>query len=111
MSVYGGEDTYRIVAADGGGVRVLMPGGFATTGIEECYPSGRAAAAAIAHAIRDGMPALAMLDETTSVPPDQPSTSSMTGQRPFAGRYDDCPRSRIACSTATPSVANCSRPL
>jgi len=79
MSVYESRDFYRIAAADGGGVRVLMPGGFVTTGLEECYPSGRAAAAAIADAIRDGMPALDVLDETTSVPPDQPSTSSMTG--------------------------------
>lgn len=72
MSVYEKQDVYRIVAADGGGVRVLMPGGLGTTGLEERYPSGRAAADAIADAIRDGMPALEVLDETTSVPPDQP---------------------------------------
>ncbi len=65
MSVYESRDLYRIVAADGGGVRVLMPGGLGTTGLEECYVSGTAAAAAIADAIRDGMPALEVLDETT----------------------------------------------
>lgn len=79
MSVYESQDAYRIVAADGGGVRVLMPGGLGTTGLEECYPSCAAAADAIADAIRDGMPALEVLDETASVPPDRPSTSSMTG--------------------------------
>ena len=78
MSVYETQDLYRIVAADGGGVRVLMPGGLATTALEEWYPSSTAAADAIAEAIRDGMPALEVLDETTSVPPGQPSTSSMT---------------------------------
>ena len=65
MSVYESAQVYRIVAADSGGVRVLMPGGLATTGLEECYPSARAAAAAIADAIKDGMPALEVLDETT----------------------------------------------
>ncbi|MHB9004464.1 MAG: hypothetical protein ACYC6C_10445 [Coriobacteriia bacterium] len=79
MSVYEKQDVYRIVAADGGGVRVLMPGGLGTTGLEECYRSGSAAVAAIADAIRDGMPALEVVDETTSVLPDQPSTNSMTG--------------------------------
>ena len=65
MSVYERQDIYRIVAADGGGVRVLMPGGLGSTGLEECYTSGVAAAAAIADAIRDGMPALKVIDETT----------------------------------------------
>ncbi|MBU4555494.1 MAG: hypothetical protein KJ747_01305 [Actinobacteria bacterium] len=65
MNAYEKEDVYRIVAAEGGVVRVLMPGGLGTTGLEECYPSVSAAAAAIADAIRDGMPALEVLDETT----------------------------------------------
>ena len=65
MSVYEKQDVYRIVAADDGGVRVLMPGGLGTTGPQESYPSGIAAAEAIADAIRDGMPALEVLDETT----------------------------------------------
>lgn len=78
MSVYEKRDVYRIVAADDGGVRVVMPGGFATTGLEECYPSGSAAAAAIADAIRDGMPALEVLDETT---PRRPSRA-LPGSKP-----------------------------
>jgi len=78
MSVYESQDIYRIVAADGGGVRVLMPGGLGTTGLEECYPSARAAAAAIAAAIRDGMPALEVLDETT---PRRPSRA-LSGSEP-----------------------------
>lgn len=65
MSTYEKQDAYRIVAADGGGVRVLMPGGFATTALKEGYPSGSAAAAAIAVAIRDGMSAFEVIDETT----------------------------------------------
>ena len=64
MSVYESQDLYRIVAADGGGGRVLTPGGFATTALEEWYPSASAAAAAIADAIRGGMPAFEVLDET-----------------------------------------------
>ncbi len=71
MSVYEKQDVYRIVAADGGGVRVVMPGGFGTTALEERYPSGRAAAAAIADAIRDGMPALEVVDETTTRRPSR----------------------------------------
>ena len=70
MSAYEKQDVYRIVAEDGGGVRVLMPGGLGTTGLEECYPSATAAADAIADAIRDGMPALEVPDETT---PRRPS--------------------------------------
>ena len=35
MSAYEKQDVYRIVAADGGGVRVLMPGGLATTALEK----------------------------------------------------------------------------
>lgn len=70
MSAYEKQDVYRIVAADGGGVRVVMPGGFATTGLEEWYPNGNAAAAAIADAIRDGMPALEVIDEAA---PGRPS--------------------------------------
>jgi len=64
--LYETHDTYRIVAADDGGVRVLMPGGLATTALEECYPSGSAAAAAIADAIKRGMPAFEIVDETAS---------------------------------------------
>jgi len=45
--VYETQDLYRIVAADGGGVRVLMPGGLATTALKERYPSALAAAAAM----------------------------------------------------------------
>ena len=66
MRVYENQDAYRIVAADGGGVRVLMPGGFATNALEERYPSARAAAAAIEDAIKDGMPAFGVVDETAS---------------------------------------------
>ena len=67
MSMYETHDTYRIVAADvGGGVRVLTPGGFATTALEEWYPSAIAAAAAIAEAIAGGMPALEVVDDTAS---------------------------------------------
>ncbi|MRR12825.1 hypothetical protein EG835_10270 [bacterium] len=64
MNVYESQDLYRIVAVDGGGVRVLTPGGFATTALEEWYPSARAAAAAIADAIKGGMPAFEVVDET-----------------------------------------------
>jgi len=64
MSVYASRDLYRIVAADGGGVRVVMPGGLATTALEEWYPSANAAAAAIADAIKGGLPAFEVVDET-----------------------------------------------
>jgi hypothetical protein len=64
MSAYEKPDVYRIVAADGGGVRVLMPGGLPTNALEEFYPDANAAAVAIAHAINDGIPALEVLDET-----------------------------------------------
>ena len=64
MSVYASRDLYRIVAADGGGVRVVMPGGLATTALEECYSSAGEAAAAIAEAIKRGMPAFEVVDET-----------------------------------------------
>jgi len=64
MSVYASRDLYRIVPADGGGVRVVMPGGLATTALEEWYPSAIAAAAAIADAIEGGMPAFEIVDET-----------------------------------------------
>lgn len=73
MSVYESRDLYRIVAADGGGVRVVMPGGFGTTALEEWYPSASAAAVAIADAIRGGMPALEVLDETTQRRPSRAS--------------------------------------
>ena len=63
--MYVNKDTYRIVAVEGG-VRVLLPGGFATTAIEECYPNAIAAAAALEQAIKDGMPALDVVDETVS---------------------------------------------
>lgn len=66
MSVYETQDVYRIVASDGGGVRVLMPGGLATTALEERYPNAREAAVAIADAIKGGMPALEVVDETAS---------------------------------------------
>lgn len=65
MSVYEREDVYRVVDAEGGGVRVMMPGGFATTALEERYPDVAAARAAIARAIRDGLPAADLVDETT----------------------------------------------
>jgi hypothetical protein len=58
------RELYRIVAADGGGVRVVMPGGLATTALEEWYPSAIVAAAAIADAIEGGMPAFEIVDET-----------------------------------------------
>jgi hypothetical protein len=64
MSVHESRDLYRIVAADGGGVRVVMPGGLATTALEEWYPSANAAAAAIADAIKGGMPSFEVVDET-----------------------------------------------
>ena len=64
MSVYASRDLYQIVAADGGGVRVVTPGGLATTALEEWYPSANAAAAAIADAIEGGMPAFEVVDET-----------------------------------------------
>lgn len=64
MSAYETQDRYRIVVADGGGVRVLTPGGFATTALEECYSSASEAAAAIADAIKGGMPALEVVDDT-----------------------------------------------
>ncbi|MDP2182786.1 MAG: hypothetical protein Q8K99_09500 [Actinomycetota bacterium] len=70
MSVYERRDLYRIVAADGGGVRVVMPGGLGTTGLEEWYPSASAAAVAIADAIKGGMPAFEVVGETT---PRRPS--------------------------------------
>lgn len=64
MSVHTSRDLYRIVAADGGGVRVVLPGGLATTALEEWYPSTNAAAAAIADAIKGGLPAFEVVDET-----------------------------------------------
>lgn len=64
MSIYESRDIYRIVAVHGGGVRVVMPGGLATTALEEWYPSASAAAAAIADAIKGGMPAFEVMDET-----------------------------------------------
>lgn len=66
MRVYESEETYRIVAADGG-VRVLMPGGFATTAVEEYYPNTSEAAEAIQQAIKDGMPTFEVADETASL--------------------------------------------
>lgn len=45
-------------------MRVVMPGGLATTALEEWYPSAIAAAAAIADAIEGGMPAFEIVDET-----------------------------------------------
>jgi len=65
MTVYETQDRYRTVAADGGGVRVLMPGGLVTNALEEWYPSALAAAAAIADAIDGGMPAFEVADETS----------------------------------------------
>ena len=62
--MYETHDTYRIVAADDRGVRVLMPGGLATTALEERYPNAIEAAAAIAEAIKRGMPAFEVVDET-----------------------------------------------
>ena len=66
MSMYEKPEVYRIVATAGGGVSVLPPGGLATTALEEFYPSASTAAAAIADAIKDGMPALEAQDETAS---------------------------------------------
>lgn len=65
MRVYASRGLYRIVAADGGGVRIVMPGGLATTALEEWYPSANAAAAAIGDAIKGGMPAFEVVDETS----------------------------------------------
>lgn len=62
--MYESRDIYRIVPADGGGVRVVMPGGLATTALEESYPSASAAAVAIADAIKGGLPAFEVVDET-----------------------------------------------
>ena len=62
--MYESQDAYRIVAADGGGVRVVMPVGFATNAVEERYPNARAAAAAIDDAIKDGMPAFEVVDKS-----------------------------------------------
>ncbi len=78
MSVYEKQDVYRIVAADGGGVRVLMPGGFASTTLMECYPDASKAAVAIADAIKDGMPALDVVDETARLPVAHVSKGSNT---------------------------------
>ena len=66
MSAYEKQDVYRIVAADGGGVRVLVPGGFASTALQECYSNACEAAAAIADAIKGGMPAFDVVNETVS---------------------------------------------
>jgi hypothetical protein len=41
-----------------------MPGGLATTALEEWYPSANAAAEVIADAIKGGMPAFEIVDET-----------------------------------------------
>jgi hypothetical protein len=57
---------YRIVAAEGGGARVLMSGGTSTNVLEDSYIDVGAARAAIARAIRDGLPAFEILDETES---------------------------------------------
>lgn len=62
--MYEPQDAYRIVAADDGGVRVLMPGGLATTALKERYSNASEAAAAIADAIKGGMPAFEVVDET-----------------------------------------------
>ena len=70
--MYESRDLYRIVAADGGGVRMLMPGGFATTAIEVRYPDVAAARAGNSRAIRDGLPAVDLVDETT-IPLDAPT--------------------------------------
>lgn len=64
--MYETHDLYRIVPADGGGVRVLMPGGLATTALKERYSNAGEAAAAIAAAIKGGMPAFEVVDETLS---------------------------------------------
>jgi hypothetical protein len=77
MMKYEEKQTYRIVAA-GGGVRVLMPGGFASTTLMECYPDASKAAVAIADAIKDGMPALEVVDEMVCVPVARVSKGSNT---------------------------------
>lgn len=74
--MYEGRDLYRIVAADGGGVRVLMPGGFATTAIGVRYPTPSDAAAAIERAIKDGLPAFEVVDETGFAKDGQASKTS-----------------------------------
>ena len=66
MSAYEKKDVYRIVGADGGGVRVVMPGGTSANVLEDSYTDVGAARAAIARAIRDGLPAFEILDETES---------------------------------------------
>jgi hypothetical protein len=66
MSVYEKPDVYRIVAVEGGGVRVLVSGGTSTNMLEDSYMDVGAARAAIARAIRDGLPAFEILDETES---------------------------------------------
>jgi hypothetical protein len=43
-----------------------MPGGLATTALEECYSSASEAAAAIADAIKGGLPAFEVVDETAA---------------------------------------------
>ena len=76
MSMYDKRDVYRIVAADGGGVRVLMPGGLGTTAIEVRYPTPSDATAAIERAIKDGLPAFEVVDETGSAKNGQVSKTS-----------------------------------
>lgn len=65
MSVYENRDAYRIVPHEGG-VQVLSPGGFASTAFEGLYADVAAARAAIARAIRDGLPAAEVVDEATT---------------------------------------------
>ncbi|MDP2181487.1 MAG: hypothetical protein Q8K99_02830 [Actinomycetota bacterium] len=76
MTAYRREDVYRVVDAEGGGVRVMMPGGFATTAIEVRYATPSDAAAAIERAIKDGLPAFEVVDETGSAKNGQMSKTS-----------------------------------
>lgn len=66
MSAYEQPQVYRIVAAAGGGVRVLLPGGIATNALEDGYADVGAARAALVRAIHNGLPAFEILDENAS---------------------------------------------
>ena len=77
MSTYEKPEVYRIVATAGGVVSVVLPGGITATVLEESYPSASAAAAAIADAIKDGMPALEVWDETASAGTTQAVSRSL----------------------------------
>lgn len=54
---------YRVVTAEDG-VRVLLPGGDATTALADSYADAPRAVAAIKRAIAEGLPELEIVDET-----------------------------------------------